>query len=178
MHHFLPLERSLPNTLGYHNPEGDRQRGAAQPHPAALAGGLQAQSGGHPTGVGYCAESTRLGGEHPVSRASEGNSAALSTSTGGRAPSGSRFRFARSAPRLARFAALTLIRAYKFLLSPMLPPACRFYPTCSNYAYEAVEKYGVRRGVWLGLRRIVRCHPWGGQGYDPVPEWPKKSMRG
>ncbi|MGH9395651.1 MAG: membrane protein insertion efficiency factor YidD [Terriglobia bacterium] len=70
---------------------------------------------------------------------------------------------------MTRLAALALIRTYQILLSPVLPPACRFYPTCSAYAYEAVEKWGVRRGVWISLRRIVRCHPWGGHGHDPVP---------
>jgi len=62
------------------------------------------------------------------------------------------------------------IRAYKFVLSPLLPPSCRFQPTCSSYAIEAIERHGPARGVWLGTKRICRCHPWGGSGYDPVPE--------
>jgi len=61
------------------------------------------------------------------------------------------------------------IRCYKFFISPLLPPACRFYPTCSAYAAEAVLRHGVFRGTWLALRRLLRCHPWGGSGYDPVP---------
>jgi hypothetical protein len=65
---------------------------------------------------------------------------------------------------------LTLIRAYQLVVSPLLPPACRFYPSCSQYAREAVEQWGVRRGILLGAKRVVRCHPFGGQGIDLVPK--------
>ncbi|MBQ4567398.1 MAG: membrane protein insertion efficiency factor YidD [Desulfovibrio sp.] len=61
------------------------------------------------------------------------------------------------------------IRVYQRFISPVLPPACRFYPTCSAYAVEAVMRHGILRGGWLALRRLCRCHPWGGWGYDPVP---------
>jgi putative membrane protein insertion efficiency factor len=61
------------------------------------------------------------------------------------------------------------IRAYKRVISPLFPPSCRFTPTCSSYAIEAIEAHGPVRGVWLGTKRICRCHPWGGSGYDPVP---------
>jgi len=64
---------------------------------------------------------------------------------------------------------LALIRFYQRALSPALPASCRFYPSCSEYTYQAVEKYGAVRGGWLGLRRISRCHPWNAGGYDPVP---------
>lgn len=63
-----------------------------------------------------------------------------------------------------------LVRAYQLLLSPVLPASCRYQPTCSAYAVEALEKHGALRGGWLAVRRISRCHPWGGSGYDPVPE--------
>ena len=62
-----------------------------------------------------------------------------------------------------------LIRAYQLLISPVLPPSCRYLPTCSDYAAEALQVHGVVRGLWLALRRLARCHPWGGSGYDPVP---------
>jgi uncharacterized protein len=62
-----------------------------------------------------------------------------------------------------------LIRAYRLLVSPVLPPACRYLPTCSEYAADALQTHGVGRGAWLALRRLARCHPWGGSGYDPVP---------
>jgi putative membrane protein insertion efficiency factor len=64
---------------------------------------------------------------------------------------------------------LALIAAYKRRLSPLLPPACRYLPTCSDYMAEAVQVHGPLRGLWLGSRRLCRCHPWGGHGWDPVP---------
>jgi len=64
---------------------------------------------------------------------------------------------------------LALIRFYQRYISPGLPPSCRFYPTCSHYTYEAVERYGVVKGGWLGIKRILRCQPWNPGGYDPVP---------
>jgi uncharacterized protein len=60
------------------------------------------------------------------------------------------------------------LRFYKAVISPFLPPACRFTPTCSEYAYDAVRKYGALRGVWMGARRLSRCHPFHAGGYDPV----------
>jgi putative membrane protein insertion efficiency factor len=65
--------------------------------------------------------------------------------------------------------ALAAIRFYKRFLSPLLPSACRFEPTCSMYTYQAIERYGVIRGTWLGIKRIGRCHPFTPGGYDPVP---------
>ncbi|MCS6954215.1 MAG: membrane protein insertion efficiency factor YidD [Bryobacterales bacterium] len=67
-----------------------------------------------------------------------------------------------------RLAVLAVLRAYKRFLSPLLPSACRFYPTCSEYMMAAVERYGAARGVWLGMRRLLRCHPFHAGGYDPV----------
>jgi putative membrane protein insertion efficiency factor len=64
---------------------------------------------------------------------------------------------------------LSAIRIYQSAISPALPSSCRFYPSCSAYSYEAVEKWGVRRGAGLTLVRLLRCRPFGGHGYDPVP---------
>ena len=64
---------------------------------------------------------------------------------------------------------LFLIRFYRAAISPMLPPSCRYVPTCSAYAMEAIGKYGAAKGGWLALRRILRCHPFHKGGYDPVP---------
>ncbi|HEX7680732.1 MAG TPA: membrane protein insertion efficiency factor YidD [Thermoanaerobaculia bacterium] len=68
-----------------------------------------------------------------------------------------------------RSIALVPLRFYKRFLSPLLPPMCRFDPTCSIYMMQAIEKHGTLRGVWLGLRRLARCHPFNPGGWDPVP---------
>ena len=62
-----------------------------------------------------------------------------------------------------------LIKGYQLLISPWLPPACRYYPTCSAYCLEAIGKYGAAKGFWMGLKRVLRCHPFHPGGYDPVP---------
>jgi uncharacterized protein len=63
-----------------------------------------------------------------------------------------------------------VIRAYQLAVSPLLPPSCRYLPTCSDYALEAIERHGALIGVGIAVRRLARCHPWGGSGYDPVPD--------
>ncbi|MDD2605011.1 MAG: membrane protein insertion efficiency factor YidD [Desulfobacteraceae bacterium] len=70
---------------------------------------------------------------------------------------------------MVRWLAKMLIRAYQYLISPVLPPSCRFTPTCSQYAYEAISRYGVMRGGLMAIKRILRCHPFHPGGYDPVP---------
>jgi len=69
---------------------------------------------------------------------------------------------------IAQLVVLQLLRAYKWAISPMFPPACRYVPTCSEYAMEAVERYGALRGGWMALTRLLRCHPFVKGGYDPV----------
>jgi uncharacterized protein len=64
---------------------------------------------------------------------------------------------------------LVLVRAYRCAISPILPPACRFHPSCSSYAEEALQRHGAFRGGWLAARRVCRCGPWHAGGYDPVP---------
>ena len=64
---------------------------------------------------------------------------------------------------------ILLIKFYQYVISPVIGPKCRFTPTCSQYGLEAFKKYGVLKGFWLTVKRISRCHPWGGHGYDPVP---------
>ena len=64
---------------------------------------------------------------------------------------------------------LASIKVYQKFLSPFWPSTCRYYPSCSHYTFEAVERYGALKGVWLGMKRLGRCQPWGGSGYDPVP---------
>ncbi|HEY9826916.1 MAG TPA: membrane protein insertion efficiency factor YidD [Stenomitos sp.] len=70
---------------------------------------------------------------------------------------------------------LGLIHAYRRLVSPLLPPSCRYQPTCSAYALDAIRQHGAIAGSWLALKRILRCHPWSAGGYDPVPTCSHKS---
>ncbi len=67
------------------------------------------------------------------------------------------------------FPFIALIKLYQWIISPILGPKCRYTPTCSHYGIEALKKHGPIKGIWLTMKRIGRCHPWGGHGYDPVP---------
>ena len=71
--------------------------------------------------------------------------------------------------RIVAFPLILLVRFYQLCLSPLKPPSCRFTPTCSQYAIEALRKHGPIKGLYLTTKRLLRCHPWGGSGYDPVP---------
>ncbi|HMJ46236.1 MAG TPA: membrane protein insertion efficiency factor YidD [Ferruginibacter sp.] len=71
--------------------------------------------------------------------------------------------------QILSFPFIVLIKLYQWIISPLLGPKCRFNPTCSQYGLEAFKKYGPIKGLWLTLKRVARCHPWGGHGYDPVP---------
>ena len=62
-----------------------------------------------------------------------------------------------------------LVKIYQNIISPLFPPTCRYTPTCSEYAIQSLKKYGLVKGVYLSIKRIVNCHPWGGSGYDPIP---------
>lgn len=77
-----------------------------------------------------------------------------------------------------KWLALSLIRLYQRTLSRVLPPSCRFVPSCSEYGHEAIERYGVFRGGALAVWRVARCNPWGGHGYDPVPDLGKQAAGG
>ncbi len=72
--------------------------------------------------------------------------------------------------KVIEFIVLLPVYFYRYAISPLTPPSCRYTPTCSAYAIEAVKKHGVLKGGWLAAKRILSCHPWGGSGYDPVPE--------
>ncbi len=74
--------------------------------------------------------------------------------------------------KLLAYPLIWLVRSYQFLLSPLLPGACRYTPSCSEYGLLALRRHGAFRGGWLTVKRILSCHPWGGHGHDPVPEHP------
>lgn len=78
--------------------------------------------------------------------------------------------WAERAKHAARWVAILPIHFYRYVVSPLIGPRCRFAPTCSEYAVVAIQRHGVFRGTWLGFRRICRCGPMGGSGYDPVPD--------
>lgn len=78
-------------------------------------------------------------------------------------------KFRKTARKILIAPFIFLIKCYQVCISPFKPPSCRFTPTCSAYAVEAFRKHGIFKGFYLSLRRILRCHPWGGSGYDPVP---------
>ncbi len=75
----------------------------------------------------------------------------------------------KSVLKIITFPFIVLIKIYQIFISPLFPSSCRYTPTCSHYTLEALKKYGLFKGGWLGIKRISRCHPWGGSGYDPVP---------
>jgi len=72
--------------------------------------------------------------------------------------------------KIFSYVLIDLVKLYQYTMSPLMGDVCRFKPSCSNYMIEAITKHGVIKGVWLGTKRIFRCHPWGGKGYDPVPD--------
>ena len=71
--------------------------------------------------------------------------------------------------RIIAFVFILPVRIYQYTISPLLPGACRYNPSCSEYTATAIQKHGPIKGIWLGIKRISSCHPWGGSGYDPVP---------
>lgn len=76
--------------------------------------------------------------------------------------------------RLINYIFIFPVKIYQWIISPILPQSCRYQPTCSNYMIQAIKEWGPFKGIYLGTKRILSCHPWGGMGNDPVPENPKK----
>lgn len=137
-------QRARPLAMGIVGTEKSGERRGAEPRQAAAAGDPSAHAGAR-TAAG------------PVPDRADG----IPGGDAGRSETGPRRSF--GAALLVAF-----LHAYKRLISPLLPRACRFVPTCSEYAAEAVERYGALRGSWMGLRRIGRCHPFHAGGFDPV----------
>ncbi len=159
MHDVFPIQRSRAHALGHYHPNPPGRSCSTQPNPAATAGDFPALSISHRARLGCGAESAPESSLDFVSELGTRNAEiippiAANPSKGSRA--------------LKTFT-LALIRFYQVCLSPSIPSSCRFYPSCSGYAYEAVSKWGVRKGATMALERLLRCRPFGGGGYDPVP---------
>jgi len=132
----------------------------AQSAEASFARGISTAPRTSAGRLGYPGESPPVGGQDPISDSGRGSSEAFPKP----ASSGS----FRGVARQVKFMTLGLIKFYQACLSPLMPSSCRFYPSCSAYAYEAVERWGVWRGIHLALGRLIRCRPFGGHGFDPV----------
>jgi putative membrane protein insertion efficiency factor len=161
MHCLFPTQRPTANALGHHHAGARGQGGPAQPAEAPGARSLSPEARRSARRMGYSCESPRRCRDRSLSDSGAGVTAIVSQPVPARA-----FSEGKSAMRSV---AQGIIRFYQACLSPALPSSCRYFPSCSEYAHEAVERWGVWRGAWLTLRRVVRCRPWGGHGYDPVP---------
>ena len=144
-----------------HDTRAAGECGIAQSAKAPLARGVSTAPRTPAGRLGYTGESSRVGGQDPLSDSGRGNSEAF--------PQPAAARSFRGVASQVKFMTLGLIKFYQACLSPLIPSSCRFYPSCSAYAYEAVERWGVRRGIRLALGRLIRCRPFGRHGFDPVP---------
>jgi uncharacterized protein len=161
MYCFLSLERLASEPLRHHHTEVCGQGGCAQPHSPPVEGSDPAQPGSHRSRVGRGAESPSSRSGNPFPGFSARDSQALARA--------SARRLLETASHVTAWLVIALIRFYQVFISPLLPPSCRFVPTCSTYAYGAVQEWGPFRGGLYAMRRLLRCHPLGGRGYDPVP---------
>lgn len=181
MYRVLSIERTRREPPGPHGAGGSGQCAAPQPVEAPGAGSLPLEPGRDSGRMGHRGESTEGRGPRALRYAHPGAAAAVPLESAGRErigecacgndgggsasagpPSG--------AQGLLKTFALALIGFYRAAISPALPSSCRFYPSCSVYAYQAVSAWGLKRGLRLTIKRLGRCRPFGPYGYDPVPE--------
>jgi uncharacterized protein len=164
----LSIERTRREPSGRYRNHLRGHGGASQPSEAEGAGGIPTESAVDSGRLGYRGEPPERCRKSPVCDSGAGavkavprapwSASETRTADDGRFPHG-----------FLKTALLSLLCFYRSALSPAIPSSCRFYPTCSAYAYEAVSQWGIRRGTWLAVRRVVRCLPFGSFGYDPVP---------
>jgi putative membrane protein insertion efficiency factor len=133
----------------------------AQSAEAPCARGISTAPRRHSRWLGHTGESPRGGGEGPFSGFGKGGAGIIPKPATSGSP--------RGVASQVKFITLGLIKFYQACLSPLVPSSCRFYPSCSAYAYEAVESWGAWRGLRLAFGRLLRCRPYGGRGFDPVP---------
>ena len=168
MHALFPTQWTAALPPGDHRSGARGQSGAPQSLEAAPARGIPAESRGSASRLGHPGKSTCGVSESALRNSRTGTAATdplATTSSGGREGA-------------VKLVALAMIRFYQACVSPALPSACRFYPSCSAYAQKAVQVWGVRKGLRLAVGRLLRCRPWGPYGYDPVPEEQGLGTRG
>jgi putative membrane protein insertion efficiency factor len=178
MYDLLSAERVTAHTRGHYHSEGTRQSSDPQPCATPNPRSGPPQSGEPGCGLGRGREPSGAGGRGGIRQIKAGAAAAFPQgasrfgATSGRAEadrSGEPVTHAPGTGRTGTLLALALIRFYQSCLSPLIPAGCRFYPTCSEYAHEAIAQYGLARGVRMAGARLLACRPWGGWGFDPVP---------
>jgi hypothetical protein len=161
MHGLRSTERVAAIPFWGHDAGAPGESRIAQSAEAPFARGFPAASSAVAGWLGYRGESSRARSKGFIPDAGRAGLKAFSEP-----PSSGGFR---GVWCQVKFITLGLIKFYQAFLSPLVPSSCRFYPTCSVYAYEAVERWGIRRGFGLALGRLLRCRPYGGRGFDPVP---------
>src|ERR1700688_2061058 len=166
---FFSRQSIAAEPLRLQHKKGSRRRGSAQSYSPSLAGGCSLSSSGDTTRMGHCDSSEEHRGAFRSFHADRRPTPSIAESVNTCAqPAASGKKIARSLPVRA---ALLALRFYKAYLSLLFAGNCRFQPTCSQYTYEAIERFGVPRGVWLGMKRLARCHPLSRKfGYDPIPD--------
>jgi len=187
MHGLFPSQWITALAPGHHHAGTPGHGGKAQSAAAARARGLSAEPGESAWRLGFAGQPARSAGESPFCHAATGTAAvvppaAASTSGVVRTAYGAGAAARYIAPQITfgrtlKLLGLGAIRFYQACISPVFPSACRYYPSCSAYAFEAIQVWGIGRGGWLALRRLLRCRPWGGFGYDPVPERKESEIR-
>jgi hypothetical protein len=161
MHGLLPTQWVTAIPFWRHDTNAPGECRIAQSAEAPFARGFPPAPRRSSRWLGHSGESLRIRGEGPFSEFGEGGAEAL--------PKPATSRNFRGVASQVKFVTLSLIKFYQACLSPAIPSSCRFYPSCSAYAYEAVERWGAWRGLRLALGRLMRCRPYGGHGFDPVP---------
>jgi uncharacterized protein len=161
MRRLLATQWFAPFSLGHHDSGTLGQSGVAQSGEATAEGSFPAEPTDPPRGMGRAGEPPCRGGDGPVPHSRAGIVAPISGPTSAHIPQRGRAE--------VKTIGLALIRFYQLCLSPALPSSCRYYPSCSAYTYEAVARWGLWQGTRMAIGRLLRCRPWGGHGYDPVP---------
>jgi putative membrane protein insertion efficiency factor len=161
MHRLLSTERSGRDAPGHHCTQTPGYGRIEESHQAANQGGFSAAPAGAAGRMGHCVEPSSSSRYGRLSHSGAGTATPFSHRVAGS--------IARGGAYALKLLLLGSIRFYQICLSPIIPSSCRYYPSCSAYAYEAVAKWGAWEGTRLAVRRLLRCRPWGGHGYDPVP---------